>query len=141
MPDLDPNTYGVLEVAAPPCAADDMGDEVVVLNVETGIYFSVRGLGAALWRDLADGHPVQTLSALAEQEGKGAAVLAFVEQLMNYGIMRASVRAPADSAPAIVAKLKSNDEIVFEAYDDIQDLLLSDPIHDVDPVQGWPKTP
>jgi hypothetical protein len=29
-------------------------------------------------------------------------------------------------------------EIVFEIYEDMQDLILSDPIHDVDETIGWP---
>jgi hypothetical protein len=29
-------------------------------------------------------------------------------------------------------------DIVFEVYEDMQDLILSDPIHDVDETIGWP---
>jgi hypothetical protein len=92
-----------------------------------------------VWRSLATGIPAEALSAMAEGADKAAAVRAFIEQLTSYGIMRASTRRASDVTPAIVAEMQATDEIIFEAYDDIQDLLLSDPIHDVDPVQGWPK--
>jgi hypothetical protein len=32
----------VLEVAKPDCVADDFGGEVVVLNIVTGVYFSLQ---------------------------------------------------------------------------------------------------
>ena len=130
----------VLEVATPACAADDIGDEVVALNVETGIYFSIRGLGAALWRDLAAGHPAERLAALArDAAGSDAAILSFVEQVREHGLMRQSARPPADGEPESAALLRGGDhELVFEVYGDLQDLLLSDPIHDFDPVVGWP---
>ena len=53
----------VLEVAKPDCVADDFGGEVVVLNLISGVYFSLRDLAAAVWRDLAAGHPVESLIA------------------------------------------------------------------------------
>ena len=29
----------------------------------------------------------------------------------------------------------------LEIYDDLSDLILADPIHDVDNAEGWPKMP
>ena len=29
--------------------------------------------------------------------------------------------------------------IVFEIFEDMKDLILSDPLHDVDPAAGWPS--
>jgi hypothetical protein len=40
-----------LEVATPDCIADDFDGEVVVLNIASGIYFSLRDLAGAVWRD------------------------------------------------------------------------------------------
>ena len=42
-----------LEIATPRCVADDFAGEIVALNLDTGFYFSLRGLAAAVWRDLA----------------------------------------------------------------------------------------
>ena len=59
----------VLEIARPECAAEVLDDEVVALNVESGIYFSMRGLAATLWQDLAAGQPVETLAECARERG------------------------------------------------------------------------
>ena len=40
--------HKVLEVAKPDCVADDFGGEVVVLNLVSGVYFSLRHLAAAV---------------------------------------------------------------------------------------------
>jgi hypothetical protein len=126
----------VLEVARPQCATETLEDEVVALNVETGIYFSMRGLSAALWQDLAAGHPVETLAANGNEAEQ---ISAFGEQLVRYGLMRPAVPRPPAGAPASRELLgEGAQEIVFEVYEDMQDLILSDPIHDVDETVGWP---
>ena len=55
-------TTTVLEIARPACATEVLADEVVALNVETGVYCSLRGLAVPLWHDLAAGHPVEELA-------------------------------------------------------------------------------
>jgi hypothetical protein len=126
----------VLEVAVPQCAAEVLEDEVVTLNVETGIYFSMRGLSSVLWQDLAAGHPVEMLAANADD---AARVSAFAEQLIRYGLMRPGAARPLAGEPASRELFSDGSaEIVFEVYEDMQDLILSDPIHDVDETRGWP---
>lgn len=126
----------VLEIASPQCAAENLEDEVVALNVETGIYFSLRGLAAALWLDLAAGHPVEAIVAGGKAPER---VSAFVEQLIRYGLMRPAAATPPTGEPASRKRLGDGDlEIMFEVYEDMQELILSDPIHDVDETLGWP---
>jgi hypothetical protein len=130
----------VLEVARPQCAAEVLEDEVVALNVESGVYFSMRGLAAALWGDLATGHPVETLAERAREHGAdGGLVTDFADQLTRYGLMRAGTSQPIAGAPASDELLRGQKhEIVFEVFEDMKDLILSDPIHDVDESMGWP---
>jgi hypothetical protein len=130
----------VLELAQPECAAEILEDEVVALNVQTGIYFSMRGLSAALWHDLAAGHPVETLARHAHERGDSAERVAdFAAQITRYGLMRPGPSRPVAGELASIELLRGGkQEIVFEVYEDMQDLILSDPIHDVDETVGWP---
>lgn len=133
---------GILEIALPNCAAEDMDDEIVALNVDTGIYFSMRDLGAALWRDLAAGFAVADLAGrVREKTGADESVDSFVGQLLDYGLMRELAgAAPATGTPSIAALLDQGQrEIVLEVFEDMKDLILSDPIHDVDEAVGWPN--
>ena len=136
----DPAMTTVLQVARPECAAEVLDGEVVALNVESGIYFSMRGLAAALWQDLAAGQPVETLAECARAHGAGAeAVTVFAAQLTRHGLMRIVTAQPAAGRPSSSELLRSGThEIVFEVFEDMQDLILSDPIHDVDESLGWP---
>lgn len=134
-----PDASTVLELARPQCAAEVLGDEVVALNVETGIYFSMRGLAATLWHDLAAGCPVETLAGHArDQGGSGERVTDFAAQLTQHGLMRPAAPRPFAAELASTALFRGGQAIVFEVYEDMQDLILSDPIHDVDETMGWP---
>ena len=133
-------TVTVLEVAEPQCATEVMDDEVVALNVETGIYFSMRELGAALWTDLAAGHPVEALaSKLRADGGSDAPLVEFVSQVRGHGLMRPSEARPHPGQSAVDLALHSGqDQLILEKYEDMKDLILSDPVHDVDETRGWP---
>jgi hypothetical protein len=130
----------ILEIARPDCAAEVLQDEVVALNVETGIYFSMRGLAVPLWHDLAAGYPVEELARHANGHGDGAErVTDFAAQITRHGLMRPCPPRPVASEMASAGLLADGArEIVFEIYEDMQDLILSDPIHDVDETMGWP---
>ena len=138
---LSSTTLTVLEVAEPHCATEVMSDEVVALNVETGIYFSMRELGAALWSDLAAGHPVEDLaSQMRAAHGSDAALVEFVSQVREHGLMRATDARLEPGDSAVSAALRSGrDQLVFEVFEDMKDLILSDPVHDVDETRGWPN--
>jgi hypothetical protein len=86
----------VLEVAKPNCVADDFGGEVVVLNLVSGVYFSLRDLAAAVWRDLAAGHPVRSLIAGINRvdERIAAATAALIDNFEQTGLMRRTSRVP-----------------------------------------------
>jgi hypothetical protein len=129
-----------LEIARPDCAAEVLQDEVVALNLETGVYFSLRGLAVSLWHDLAAGHPVEELARHADEQADSAArVSEFAAELTRYGLMRPGAARPVPGEPATPRALADGTrEIVFEVYEDMQDLILSDPIHDVDETIGWP---
>lgn len=131
----------ILEVAVPRCAAEVMSDEVVALNVETGIYFSIRELGVAAWNDLASGYPVEhLLSCMRTVSGSEGSLLGFVAEIRRHGLMRASPARDPRGEPTLVAALGTGQrDLVLETFEDMKDLILSDPIHDVDETRGWPN--
>jgi hypothetical protein len=46
----------------------DVGGDVVVLNVEAGVYFGIDGSGSQMWRELAEhGSVEKTLESLQQQ--------------------------------------------------------------------------
>ncbi len=135
---------GVLEIAAPQCVAQEFEGEVIVLNLTSGTYYSLRDLGAALWRDLAAGHPVESLAALAASSLGGIQpVVDFAAHMEAQGLLRpASGPAALVEEPLLVAALASGaSDLIFEIYEDMQSLFLLDPVHEVDETRGWPTQP
>jgi hypothetical protein len=79
-----------LEVATPDCIADNFDGEVVVLNMASGVYFSLRDLAGAVWRDLASGHPPSDLiGELGAVDAElGVRAREFIAQIEQHGLMR-----------------------------------------------------
>lgn len=131
------------EIAAPEVAAEDFGGEIVVLNLSDGRYFSLRGVAATLWRDACAGcAPEAIVNAVREADEVLAQKVAdcFAE-LVETGLLRPRPQAVSEvsAVPASVSELLAGREgPVIEAFDDMADLILSDPIHDVEEDIGWP---
>lgn len=130
-----------LELASPQCSADDFDGEIVAINLETGIYYSIKDSGAVLWHDLTAGHSVEALVELAGENIELAAGIArFADEVVSCGLMRPTTEAPVPSEPAATAaQAATMSAPALESFGDMQDLLLLDPVHEVDEEMGWPK--
>lgn len=133
-------------VNSPDVAWEDFDDEVIMVHFESGQYFSTREVGSEILRRLEKGAPVtaveQAIIALYDVEAAVAAqsLSTFVAELREHGLI-----VPRDDAAAVPWRPESNTEAkrpflppVLETYSDMQDLLLLDPIHEVDD-SGWPN--
>lgn len=126
-------------INAPDVVAEDLNGEVVVLNLATGHYYSLRGIANAIWTSLLAGHaPESILAAIGAArpelaDGAGGVV----ERLVELTLVRP--RDDDDAAPA--APLPGSwpgEAPAIEEYDDLAELIYADPIHDVDEQAGWP---
>lgn len=126
-------------------AYEEFSDEVVILDVIEGAYFSLGGSVPLIWPSLIAGHvPKDIGRALANvceasEETIAQSLQDLVEQLVEERILvteTANGSAPSLQANGAAAKFKP---FSFEKHVDMQDLLTLDPIHDVDRESGWPK--
>ncbi len=128
----------VLEVNGPDCVAEEFAGEIVALNLETGTYFSIKDNAASLWQDLANGHAVEALAAAAGQGTEMAAAIdAFAATVVKEKLMRPAQTPRSPAGPPTVAL--DGPLPAIEGFNDMQSLLLLDPVHEVDDGQGWPK--
>ncbi len=135
----------IYEVSAPDVVAEDFGGEIVVLNLGNGRYFSLLGVSADIWRDLARGHKPQDLIdyAASARASLGEAVAALVTGMIAEGLIRllneSEGRSSMTEAPSAAAALLACEDVPpMESFDDMAELILADPIHDVDEDVGWP---
>lgn len=133
---------GILEVSTPDCVANDFDGEIVALNLSSGVYWSLRDLAAALWRDVTSGHnPVAIADRLAQINSDLAHESnLIIANLVNAGLLRRCSTSPVElEASETVARAEAG-EIAFsvESYEDMKDLILADPVHDTEEHLGWP---
>jgi hypothetical protein len=134
----------ILRTAFRPASAEviykDFGDELVVANLDTGLFYSLSGSAGVIWAGLVAGHNgAEIASAFAGQETEdvAAAIGSFIADLVAEGLLvhtePDSVGAPAPMPHPFVAP-------AMERFDDLQDILLLDPIHDLG-ATAWPTVP
>jgi len=127
-------------------SSEFMEGEVVAIHLGTGIYYSLRGSAATLWRALDEPMSLAGLTGLLAEKHQVAADVAardveeflqrlLAEQLVIPTEAPATVRAPE---PVVARAAYAAPQL--ERFSDLQDLLLLDPIHDVG-TQGWPHLP
>lgn len=138
-------TYDV----SPEVIHENIDGEILAIDNRTGTYFSMRDVAATIWELLGSGlsstEISQHLASLhdAEDEQIVREVIRFIGELAEQGLITAHAGDPDATAvppPAAAADRLAFEPPVFEAFDDMQDLLLFDPIHEVD-ASGWPNKP
>jgi hypothetical protein len=130
-------------------AHERLDDEVVVINLETGAYYALDGASADCWTLLAQHVPLaDAVNALvdryrADRDAVAVDVDALAAELVREGL---AAWDPAATPPADAAALLADTaappylNLSLEKYDDMEELLLLDPIHEVD-TAGWPALP
>lgn len=122
---------GRYEIAAPDVISETLDGEVLIVNLATGVYFRGDSEAARVWQALISGVQPDRLRATDE-----AQVQDFVALLIENGLIR-----PSDGEPLADAVDLGEVSLRLERFDDLQDMLALDPIHDVDSALGWPHTP
>jgi hypothetical protein len=140
----------------PKIVSETIDGEVIILNLDRGRYYSLTLAGTHAWNAIgraASGEEIVT-ELLARYEGARSEVERAVDQLLDElrreelilslppaaaetSASPSSGSAPVEvmdgSRPAFLAP-------VLQTYTDMEDLLLLDPIHEVDE-SGWPNRP
>ena len=134
-----------LRVNSPNVIYETIEGEVILIDLKTGTYYSLRDSGAAVWQAIEqgageDGIAAELRSRYDASEGEiRAAVRRLLDELEREGLVRAEEGEAAPTAPASgngAGRLPFAAP-VLEKHTDMQDLILLDPVHEVG-AQGWP---
>jgi hypothetical protein len=137
------------EVNEPMVISETIDGETVIINLNTGSYYSLKHSGAAIWSGIQRSSPLSDIAAMvrANFEVGGASVEAeigtLIDRLTEEALVRPSSKGAASfAAGGDVAGLASNafSPPVLEKFTDMEAMLLLDPVHDVDD-EGWPHMP
>ena len=136
-------TRMVLRLNRPKVICETFEDEVVAINLETGTYFGMCGTAKEVWSLIEGEVPVDGMVAhLAQRYTKPPQEVAadlelFTNSLLAHGIAAAEQTDGGAPAAGLEGPAGSWEAPQLTAYEDMKDLLLLDPIHDVDQT-GWP---
>jgi len=127
-------------------------DEIVLINLKNGNYYSICGSGYHVWNLLKTGSMlsdiIRNIGKIYRNKGVDIEEILnrFIETLLKEELI-CSVEQdnPDEKGNLIVPSEKISPEILpefelpkFSKYSDMQDLILLDPVHEVDE-SGWPN--
>jgi hypothetical protein len=127
---------------------EEFEDEIVLVNTDSGFYYSLSGSGTRILRLLQSGCPAEKLAVIlagrAVNDSISREIESFVARLAEEEII--VPRQIVDLHPAETYSIDAAQPVsegferpVLERFDDVSELLLIDPVHQVDQEFGWPK--
>lgn len=119
--------------------------EAVIIDLASGRYHGASGAGATVWQAVSAGCSMEGILAevarfhTAVPEDAADQIRRFIDQLVAAGLVVEDDGGQAppsiDGTPAPATTPWSTP--VLESHDDLEDLLLLDPVHEVTEA-GWP---
>jgi len=139
-----------LKVNEPNVVHETIDGETILLDLNSGNYFSLDGTGAKIWEFITKKSTWRNVIEILSSENPNikntieSSLSAFVQELINENLL---VESADDIPPADTSELETQLKATAKdfvapkvnKYSDMQDLLLLDPIHEVDE-KGWPES-
>jgi hypothetical protein len=139
-------------INSPKVIHETIDGETVIVNLDSGNYYSIDDIGADIWDSIGKGltvdHIITDISCryTGEREEIDVTVRQFIDGLLQEALISplesgdtetgAVNDTPVKNAPTDgLPQFKTPN---LQKYSDMQDLLLLDPIHEVDDT-GWPN--
>lgn len=134
----------IYKVASSAIIHELLDNEVIIANLDTGIYYSLREIAVPFWQLLtSDCHLPKIITLISEKyslnpQDISATLSDFVNQLIDENLLACvTTENHYSDTPALLWPTEFHIP-QLEKYEEMKDLLMLDPIHEVDE-QGWPS--
>ena len=134
-------------VNSPNVIHETIEGEVVLIDLKTGTYYSLRDSGAAIWQSIEQGAGEDDIEAAlrSRYDASGDDIRDGLRRLLGELEREGLIRAEdGEAAEAASPSFSDNGAArlpfaapVLEKHTDMQDLILLDPVHEVG-AEGWP---
>lgn len=136
-------------INTPTVTHETIEGEAVIINLDSGNYYSLVDAGSFIWALVEKGASASEVQDLLQQtyQGDAADIDRGVQELLAQ-LQQENLIVPVDGSAAVdltevIPSSNGHGKPSFNApllnkFSDMQELLLLDPIHDVDEA-GWPK--
>jgi outer membrane protein assembly factor BamB len=132
-------------INSPHVVAETLDGEATIVDLENGTYYALNESGSFIWERLTRGsEPTEVAAGLAsayelDSELATEAVEELLKELSEHALIvpasNGTASAAVNGAPAGAGAYAAPQ---LSTYTDMQELLLLDPIHEVDE-SGWPS--
>ena len=118
--------------------ADITDGIAIIINSETGIYYGMNAFGTQVYENLAQGVSADKILEKLKEFGVDEMFFnAFVEALVEKEILLPASDTGAEVNLDFEIAKADKFTLKLKEYNDAQELLLADPIHEVKEDKGW----
>ncbi len=115
-------------------AIDKFPGEIIIVDFESGSYYSLRGSACIIWEQCESGIEKDDVIASfdnisGEQRNQ---ITIFLNDLVKENLLE-----QVEHHSVKPTEKHNYEDILFEKYNDMEELIMLDPIHEVDE-RGWP---
>jgi hypothetical protein len=124
-------------------AHQTIGDEAIVVDFQMGTYFSLRDSAAEIWELLTGSMPVDDLISLYRSDNPEQAqaveseIRTFIAELVAANLLSRDESFFNVDPQQTPIKRGPFSKPLLEKFDDMSELIMLDPVHDVTE-HGWP---
>ncbi len=131
-------------INSPAVTHETIDGEAVIVNLVSGNYYSLQGSGAELWSLIEQRLPMSAIvnrmteMFRVDHHEVENCVLRVVNEMEHEGLIVPDFDDARAAAPNVIPTDEAFEPPVLQKFTDMQELLLLDPIHEVDSA-GWPN--
>ena len=132
------------QINSPQVIREFFDDEAVIVNLELGIYYSLDSIGAIVWGLIEQGASnTQIVEKLSQMFKLSTNIEKDVEEFIDLLLKEELIAATDNASLTSFDSINIDNKLTYSKptlnkYTDMQELLLLDPIHEVDE-EGWPN--
>lgn len=129
-------------VDASSTASEEFDGETIVIQFKVGTYSVFTGSGPQIFAMLATPCSAEAITTVISESGGGdpdsvgKQVAAFIQSLVDARIIIESEQTEIPSTLEFTGEFATP---AMETFEDLADMMLLDPVHEVDIDIGWPK--
>ena len=138
-----------IKINAPYAVSEIIDGEAIVVNLKTGCYYSIGKVGAIIWdcimKHLDSAETAKQIAKLfdVKEEIARREIGVFTQELIKESLVITEENASSTPKKDREDQNPTAQKLVYETpklvkFEDMQDLLLLDPVHEVHEQQGWP---
>lgn len=128
---------------SPDVIHETVDHEALVIHTPSGAYFSLQGTAEYVWNALLSGYSTAEIASAyadsteVDSAQTHAAIDQYVKELVDHAlILPTDQQVELQTLPPAPHSFSAP---TVQKFTDMQELLLVDPIHEVDPQAGWPQ--